>query len=443
MRFDTVYNRPKLGMPYVEQNATQFMNVWSNGCWTLPSTASIFSGLLPHEHMATTQNRKLSKQVVTLAQKLQDLGYQTNQITANVATTNIFNLDRGFHNTYKIWEEVEPAYKKLSHLLLLAGKPRIRKLLFSKDLIGQALSKDLQAAYVWFSSMMDRSFEKADKLIKQNQQSGKRTFLFINLMETHFPYHVSNHFELQERNPFLKLKELYGLFHFVNQTFLTQDREVLNKDTLQLLKKRQIKSWDLIKGRVDKFIAHHHQGKKNLVIFASDHGDNFGEENWAYHFSNVTNEGTKVPLFWLDHLNASNVPSLQPMGMRMLYYKILCACGYKGYDKYCSNTQDAYTLPISESFWYNNRGKTLPKYRYNQFSFIKGSHQYILRGKKWYRKKCQLSSIEHPLDAISERELPEEINYSPVNEAFSNDSDRRLLSSKVSAYLQYCAKYAS
>ena len=47
LRYDSVYQGEGPGVPYMEKHATQFANASSPACWTLPATASIFTGELP------------------------------------------------------------------------------------------------------------------------------------------------------------------------------------------------------------------------------------------------------------------------------------------------------------------------------------------------------------------------------------------------------------
>ena len=50
LRWDSVRGGDGPRLPYIQQHATDFTNARSAGCWTLPATASLFTGLLPHEH---------------------------------------------------------------------------------------------------------------------------------------------------------------------------------------------------------------------------------------------------------------------------------------------------------------------------------------------------------------------------------------------------------
>ena len=61
----------------ISARAIAFHQARAAGCWTLPATASVFTGLLPHEHGATTHTRRLRADVPTLAERMKQLGYAT------------------------------------------------------------------------------------------------------------------------------------------------------------------------------------------------------------------------------------------------------------------------------------------------------------------------------------------------------------------------------
>ena len=79
--------------------------------------------------------------------------------------------------------------------------------------------------------------------MESNEKKGKGSFLFLNLMETHFPYHVDSRFSLTGENLLEKWNEINGLIHTVNQSFLKDDGKFLEPEILERLKRRQYMSW--------------------------------------------------------------------------------------------------------------------------------------------------------------------------------------------------------
>ena len=148
LRWDTVHRGPT-GLPYLGGRGLRFDQARSGGCWTLPATASMFTGLSPHEHGADAQTRSINN-APTLAERMKRLGLSTHMVTANVATTDIFGLDRGFDTLDRVWKLVPAtAHRRLHEALVLAGKPRLRQKILSKDFVMGKMSEDLDASKVW------------------------------------------------------------------------------------------------------------------------------------------------------------------------------------------------------------------------------------------------------------------------------------------------------
>ncbi len=387
LRFDSVYDAG-IGMPYVQKHSTQFTEARSAGCWTLPATASLFTGLMPHEHGATSQTRSIHQDIPTLAEKMKAAGYNTYQVTANIATTDIFGLHRGFDEVRRIWKLVDPKFNRLQQMLVLIGKPRLRKKILSKDMLMQRMTSDLETASTWLQNTYEDVFHQARTIIRENEAKGESSFIFLNLMETHFPYHIAPTFQLTSNGVYRKLREVTSLFHIANQTFLTTDKETIKADMLKVLKGRQQDAWKSIAGGVNDFCEEMHKDTDNLVIFGADHGENFGETGWSYHFSNVTDAGNKVPMFWLDHKEDTARTIDETVSTRHIFNSILRATGQEQAGPSMVHEPEA-SKPIMQSFWYNSRGKTLDKYRYNQICFLIEETRFLMRNNKWYQAPFQ------------------------------------------------------
>lgn len=83
---------------------TRFVSAYSTASWTLPSMASLVTGVLPSEH-GTTQNSvseeeatqdALSPRLPSLPETLQRAGYHTAGVTGNLALAAFAGFDRGF-----------------------------------------------------------------------------------------------------------------------------------------------------------------------------------------------------------------------------------------------------------------------------------------------------------------------------------------------------------
>jgi arylsulfatase A-like enzyme len=410
LRYDTTFQDGHSGLEYAEQNAIRFSQARSGGCWTLPSTASIFTGLMPHQHKTTSQTRRLPDHIPTLAEKLNSLGYQPVQVTGNIVTTELFGLDRGFAKTYKIWNHVEPRLNRFARFVMLLSRPRVRKEVIEGGLFGtKKIRQYLNAGNVWAQTTYKELFDKTNAILKTNHQRSQKSFMFLNLMETHFPYHVDSTFQLDTDSLVNRVHEVNGLYHMINQSFLTKDQNFISSRAQRILKNRQRKSWRLVRKALDDFIRFLHEDKNNLVILCADHGDNFGDHGWFYHFSNVTDGGNRVPLFWLGQNHPSPQIINRPVSLTRVHDSILKACGAQTNEETLFDDTPT-TTPVLQSYWYDNHGKTMPKYKFNQFCFIDGDTRYLLKNDAWYSspipKKTEgekaFESLPHGVDPIQE-----------------------------------------
>jgi arylsulfatase A-like enzyme len=410
LRWDSVHASGDHRLPYLSRRATHFQQARSAGCWTLPATASMFTSLSPHEHGADSQTRNI-RQVPTLAERMKALGYSTHMITANVATTDIFGLDRGFDSMDRIWQTVPVHHRKIHEALVLVGKPRLRKKMFSRNFVMGKLSEDLEASKVWLQSTFHAIFDRTRSLLDQNDAEGKPGFFFLNLMETHFPYHVADTFETSASGLIDKIREVVSMYHLVNQTWLTTDRSHITEDMLDVLRRRQRLAWERMAPVIDEFCRELRERHDATVVFCSDHGDNFGEQDWLYHFSNVTDAGNRVPMYILAHDEDVGRTVHTPVSARDLFGTLLRAAGDPDPTLVSILERPERSMSVLESFWYNNNGNTLPQYRFNQFAFVAGDTRFAHRQGQWYHA---------PLTRADEREaafVPLDAGTNPLYES--------------------------
>ncbi len=428
LRYDSAYHEGTPGVPYLEKHGIQFTNARSSGCWTLPATSSLFTGLLPHEHGATSQSRWLDAKVPTLSEKLRPAGYVPMQVSANIVTTDVFNVSKGFDEVYKTWQFVESRHQWLLRMVLSLNRPRIRRMFMKpKDLVFDKISEDLRQGIIWAQKTANDSFVRAKQLIDERNAKGEGVFMFINLMETHYPYHIADTFSLLSSGILDKIHEWKVLYHYLSQSFLKNDKGTITQADLDLLRRKQQLSWKLIRDDVDNFCKEMHSGQDNLVVFLSDHGDNFGDQGWQYHFSNVTDGGNKVPVFWLDHESNQGEVRSHNVTSRYVHYDILRAAGIEENGRTMMQETDN-NLPMLQSYWYDNEGHTLDKYKYNQAAFIDGDKRFVLRAGKWMYAPVGVQGAEPTFENV-------EPNFNPI-EALQLSQERK-------AYLESSIKHFS
>lgn len=383
LRYDSVHEGGPTGLNVTTREGVRFTQARSGGCWTLPATASLFTGLMPHEHGADAQSRGLAPGVATLAERMKARGFYTEQITANIATTEIFGLDRGFDRMTRIWQQVPSKHRKIHEAMVLIGKPRLRKKILSPEFIAGKLAEDLEASKVWLQNTWKDIFDAARSRLRENDAKGQPSFLFLNLMESHFPYHVGDTFETTSAGLAGKLREIVSLYHLVNQTWLTQEQNPIRPEMMQLLRRRQRLAWERLAPAVDAFVEELRADGDNLVVFGSDHGDCFGEQGWMYHFSNVADAGNRVPLYWASPNHAGGRVVDTPVSARDIFHGILREVGDETVGPHLLDDPHR-SYPIMQSSWYNNQGRTLARYKYNQICFLEEGTRWLYRRGEWF-----------------------------------------------------------
>ncbi len=81
---------------------TRFASAWSPTTWTLPSTASLFTGLAVPSHgvdpVGGATDKRLDESAVTLAERFAQAGYATRGYSQNPFPSAAFGLDQGFES---------------------------------------------------------------------------------------------------------------------------------------------------------------------------------------------------------------------------------------------------------------------------------------------------------------------------------------------------------
>ncbi|MFT7667809.1 MAG: arylsulfatase A-like enzyme [Planctomycetota bacterium] len=108
----SVYGYGKQTTPNLERLAPElafYDSCMSAATWTLPSTASLFTGTYPSTHKLVIDGDRLAKSYASLPEVLQQAGYATSKVTGAVPYVSDFSgLDRGFD---ECWEAPPPNWR--------------------------------------------------------------------------------------------------------------------------------------------------------------------------------------------------------------------------------------------------------------------------------------------------------------------------------------------
>lgn len=232
---------------------------------TLPSHASLFTSLIPSHHGAYfTRQQALSSQHLTLAEMVKAAGYQTVSFNDGGQVSAQFGLAQGFD-------------------------------LYHDDTEGHS-SGELT---------FERIVQKAMGWL--NGHHRKKFFMFLHTYETHHPYtpdrEVLKQFETGYRGK-LPVDISVELINRINkdriETGCREPRlEIDPADQQHIINTydTEIRTMDASFGKLIRHLKEINLYEKTMVIFTSDHGEEFGEHGvWATHSHSLYNELLHVPL---------------------------------------------------------------------------------------------------------------------------------------------------
>ena len=281
----SAYGYPLPTSPAIDRLAREgvlFRNCYAVSNWTVPTHASIFTGLYPSSHGNFSMYSSLDPTIPTLAHILAGKGYRTASFTDNRLLGSRYGLARGFQKALGV-----DNVNKVS-LTILRLWERLRG--------NRSMSKTI--------------LDVAGKWI-ENKSPRRRPFLvFVNFLDAHAPYRPKKPyiFDFLRSLPDKNVNtELAGKF--------TTDEVSTKKAADDLGRRLTAADWRwlerfydsnirAIDDQIDLFLERLKTGgllENTLVIITSDHGEFFGERGIGGHLSSsMHNAGLRIPLiFWL------------------------------------------------------------------------------------------------------------------------------------------------
>ena len=225
----------------------------SSASWTLPAAASLVTGLPPSEHGAgcfADQCQGLDADVPTIAQVLSEQGYQTIAVTGNPWITEETGFGRGF-DRYFDFSGITPVR------FSIAGQPR------------GAHAQD-----------GERLVSKAIELIDQLPNKG--FFLWLHLIDPHMPYF---HAERPEIRNILASTMRYS----------PPASDSVRSHVVDGYQK-EVDHADLHLNRFLDALENAGLLESSIIVFTSDHGEEFWEHGNVEHGHSHHSEVIEVPL---------------------------------------------------------------------------------------------------------------------------------------------------
>ena len=352
-----VYGHPKAHTPNLDQFAGQaalFTQAISPAQWTIPSHASLFSGLYPTAHQVTQSSQSLSPDIPHLADVLAHNNYETIGFCNNPLVGILDNgFKRGFQTFYNYGGAFPSLPKSSSNLPRFLGKLTeaytqfLRKISYPvQNFFGQSdlafrLSLNSWTTPLWsrfanFKGQNARSVRDVGHFLQEREkgESEKPLFLFLNLMETHLPFWPPGEFIDKTAPYFRKSKEARDIMQTWNREAyrwaapLEEPLGELEGRVLSDLYDAEVAYQDDYLGALFAVLNGRSRKKNTLTIIVSDHGDGLGEHNYFGHAFVAYQELVHVPLImhWPDRFPQPMRIST-PVSTRRLYHTMLDAAG--------------------------------------------------------------------------------------------------------------------
>jgi choline-sulfatase len=234
-------------------DSTRFEWAQVPGTWSLPSHASLLTGVYPTVHKATAHEAKLSKDVAFIAEDMKKKGFKTAIFSSNGYVSGKWGFQRG-------WD----AYRNFIRENLPNG-----------------------ADYLW---------KTAKTWMLQNQQ--KPEFAYLATIEPHVAYtpkaeYLKKYWNKPYKGPLKPALTGVQLGSVGSGKLKLNDND---KAYLEALHDGEITQSDAVFATFIADLKAANLYDRSVVIVVSDHGDEFGEHGRFGHGHSVYQELTHVPL---------------------------------------------------------------------------------------------------------------------------------------------------
>lgn len=271
--------------------ARVYTNCVSPGSTTVPSHASMFTGLLPSEHGASNEHPQLDERFETIAELLRDKGgYQTYIFAANPHLTSSSKFTQGFQVEEHPWS---PQYQDAAIRLIRAKlDPRDHSSEMGRKMaVGKRNDWTLKTAGALAQTGVERWLDKRDH--------GKPFFIFLNYMEAHRPLIPAARFREQMMSP-AEIEESFKVDRGWGKTWAyTMGMENYTDEEIDLTRKTYdacLLELDDMFGKLIDAVRKRGELDNTIIILTADHGEQLGEHHMLDHQYSLYNPLLQVPL---------------------------------------------------------------------------------------------------------------------------------------------------
>ena len=360
--------------PYLDElanDSTLFRQAVSAAQWTVPSHASMFTGLYPSDHTMFHASSVLPASLTTLAERLGDSDYFTAAYCNNPLLGVVNNgLRRGFYSFLNYGglmtsrpnqigvpkgpiDRYRQQFKRLLATLLSTTQDAFARSDFLLDFSFSPLMVPLWQSALSFKGNTGKALNDTAHLLIERKgiDENQPIFSFINLMGTHMPYHPPLRFVerfaphvARDKAAQRYLRRFNGdVFGYLAPLSSALDEE--QKATLDGMYNAEVAYQDELVGAFLQKLRSSGRLDSTLLIVCADHGEHLGEKKLIGHSLLLYNELVHVPLMIRDP--AGDLPRGKTIdhvvSTRRIFQTVLTAAGI------ASESEQAFTLAQSLS----------------------------------------------------------------------------------------------
>jgi arylsulfatase A-like enzyme len=269
----------------VAREGTVFGRAFSSAPWTLPSHASLFTGLYPVQHGAGFEHPHVNPGTLTLAEILRRQGYRTLGFSNNAWIGDNTGLHQGFERFTKImtWNQEDRQYTLRISERTDSG--------YRSTMEPHSLPEPLEDSG---AGVTNRLVQEA---LQGHDFDEQRLFLFVNFLEPHLPYRppagfAQDMFAAPEAEK--RARQVRQDVHAHETGMGPMSEEELAQ--LRGLYDGEVAYVDYRVGELLDFLRELGILEETLLVITSDHGEQIGDHGFLGHNLNVYDDLLHVPL---------------------------------------------------------------------------------------------------------------------------------------------------
>jgi arylsulfatase A-like enzyme len=356
--------------------STLFEQAIAPAQWTVPSHASMFTGLYPTAHQVTQSSQSLGPDRPHVAEVLRAAGYQTVGFCNNPLVGILNNgFKRGFDTFYNYGGAFPSLPESSTNLpwplnhLTEKYTQFLRRISYPiQNFFGQSdlafsISLNPFLTPLWsklanFKGQNERSVKDVTHFLakRENGADKRPLFLFFNLMETHLPFWPPPEF-VDKVAPYMRgSREAQAIMSRWNrdafrwQSPLDEPLTELESRVLNDMYDAEVAYQDAYLGPLLETLAQRGRQGNTLTIIVADHGDSLGEHGYMGHAFVGYQELVHVPLLaqWPQRWPGGRRIDT-PVSTRRVYHTMLDAVGMLPDTVKGLNPAEAHGLTLEET----------------------------------------------------------------------------------------------